>query len=265
MSRRNARRVRCWLYLNDGSRVGADEPLPVDQQWREGTLRRRSVRYRLAPPPLVALNKPAGAITSRKSEGGAPTVFDVLHDPSIAARVEPVGRLDRDTTGLLLLTGDGELLHRLTHPKRAVERVYIAEVRGTPEPEAVAAALRGELALRDGERPHPRALELLDQPGSLPDLALWRVVLIEGRYHEVRRLFGALGTRVIQLHRTRYASLELGQRPCDLAPGEHRRIEGEAMQQLYEAVSLAVPAPTLEVEWLDGSASSTAEDSGDDE
>jgi pseudouridine synthase len=265
MSRRNARRVRCWLYLDDGTKVGADDALPVDEQWRQGILRRRAVRYRLAPPPLIALNKPPACITSRKGEAGAATVFDVLNEPSIAARVEPVGRLDRDTTGLLLLTGDGELLHRLTHPKRAIEREYHAEVRGTPAPDGVAAALRGELALRDGERPHPVVLEMFAKTASEDDLTTWRVVLTEGRYHEVRRLFGALGTRVVKLHRTRYANLELGEPPCALQSGEHQRIEGEHMRRVYDAVSLAVPAPVLEVDWLISPMGAASEDSGDDE
>lgn len=258
LSRRQARRVRCWLYLPDGSAVGVDDALPVSSEWTRGTLRKADVRFRLAPPALLALHKPAGCITSRKPEAGAKTVFDVLGATPVAERVQPVGRLDRDTTGLLLLTSDGELLHRLTHPRRRVEREYIATVRGDVDPDGVARALRGELALRDGDVPHPARLEPIPTV-EVSDEASWRIVLTEGRYHEVRRLFGALGARVTALHRTRYAGLMLGTPPCDLAPGEWTRLEGDAQRAVYESVSLEVPTPSLEIEWLAAPSDSEAD------
>lgn len=249
LTRRQARRVRCWLYLPDGARVGVDDPLPASNTWTGGTLRGAEVRFRLAPPPLVALHKPGGCVTSRTREAGALTVFDVLGDSQLADRLQPVGRLDRDTTGLLLLTGDGELLHRLTHPRRRVEREYVATVVGDVDAAGVDLALRGELALRDGDVPHPARLEP-DRSGGQADLSRWIVVLTEGRYHEVRRLFGALGARVTALHRTRYAGLRLGSPPCELPAGQWVRLEGDDQRGVYESVSLEVPAPSLEVEWL---------------
>jgi pseudouridine synthase len=261
LSRRAARRVRARLYLADGAALDMDAPLPLATGWTSGVFRSQALRWRLALPAVVALHKPCGVVTSRVGDHGAPTVFVLLDECPAADRIEPVGRLDRDTSGLLLLTADGKLLHRLTHPRRAVEREYVATVRGEPDDAALDAARSGQLTLRSGETPAPARIERIESLGLDSDgvpSSRWRVTLTEGRYHEVRRIFGAMGARVMALHRTAYGPLRLGHAPAELDEGAWRRLDDDQVRALYAEVGLPVPEPALEVELL-----GRAEASGD--
>ena len=154
----------------------------------------------VAPQPLayVLLHKPAGVVTTARDPQRRPTVVDLVrHD----ARVVPVGRLDADTTGALLLTNDGPLAHRLAHPRYGVEKVYEVEVEGDPNDEQLRQLSEGVAARRrpngSGTRQAPR-----------PEPA--RAALHEGRKHQVKRMCDAVGLPVLRLHRSRYAGLELG-------------------------------------------------------
>ncbi|MER3412169.1 MAG: hypothetical protein C4305_07685, partial [Thermoleophilia bacterium] len=139
---------------------------------------------------------------------GRPTVLDLVRHPS---RVVPVGRLDADTTGALLLTNDGELAHRLAHPRYRVDKVYEVEVEGEPSDAALRRLRRG-VELEDGRTAPARVRRL--GPSRL------EITIHEGRKHQVKRMCAAIGHPVVHLHRARYAGLSLE----GLAPGEWRAL-----------------------------------------
>ncbi len=175
------------------------------------------------------LHKPGDTVTSTVSSDG-PSVLGCLPPAERERGWMPVGRLDLDTTGLLLLTTDGELAHRLTHPRWKVEKRYEALLARPVTPEDVAAFAHG-LSI-DGERWLPA--ELL--PGDDPHLA--SVILREGRYHQVKRMFGARGNAVLRLHRAAFGPLTL---PSELAPGESRELGADEEAALYRSVELHPP------------------------
>jgi pseudouridine synthase len=167
----------------------------------------------IEPEPLtyVLLHKPAGVVTTARDPQGRATVVGLVgHD----RRVVPVGRLDADTTGALLLTNDGPLAHRLMHPRYEVDKVYEAEVEGEPSDEALAQLAEG-IELDDGRTAPARVRSL---GPSLVELTIH-----EGRKHQVKRMLQAVGHPVRRLHRSRYAGLTLD----GLAPGEWRALTGE--------------------------------------
>ena len=166
------------------------------------------------------LNKPRGVVTTASDPEGRPVVVDL--GPA-APRVFPVGRLDTDTEGLLLLTNDGELAHRLTHPSFGVEKEYLAEVEGTPSPAAVR-RLREGVELDDG-RTAPARVALV------PPRAL-RIVIHEGRNRQVRRMCAAVGHPVVRLVRTRVGILV----DRGLRPGPWRHLEVAEVRALEQAV-----------------------------
>lgn len=167
------------------------------------------------PPPGIALmlHKPLGVTCSHKEEG--PLVYDLLprrwreRDPAIST----VGRLDKDTSGLLLATDDGALLHRIISPKNHVPKRYLATLARPLNGTEAAAFASGELMLEGEDRPlAPAALEPLSETSA-------HLTVTEGRYHQVRRMFAAVGNHVEALHRDRIGALDL---PEDLAPGGRR-------------------------------------------
>ena len=172
----------------------------------------------VAPQRLayVLLHKPAGVVTTARDPQRRPTVVDLVRHE---ARVVPVGRLDADTTGALLLTNDGPLAHRLAHPRYGVEKVYEVEVEGDPNEDQLG-QLREGVELDDGRTAPARARRL--GPHRL------ELTLHEGRKHQVKRMCDAVGLPVTRLHRPRYAGLELG----DLPAGEWRELTEEEVQQL---------------------------------
>lgn len=170
------------------------------------------------------LNKPRGVVTTARDPQGRPTVVDLV---PLEPRVFPVGRLDADSEGLLLLTNDGELAHRLTHPSFGVEKQYLAEVEGTPTPHALR-RLREGVELEDG----PTAPA---QAAAVPPSAV-RITVHEGRNRQVRRMCAAVGLPVTRLVRTRIGPLaERG-----LRPGEWRPLTLAEVRALNEA---AIPQP----------------------
>src|SRR5579862_4616921 len=185
--------------------VGARDRVEVDGE--------EVARQRLA---YVLLHKPAGVVTTARDPQGRPTVVGLVpHEP----RVVPVGRLDADTTGALLLTNDGPLAHRLAHPRYGVEKVYEAEVEGDPG-EAALRALREGVELDDG-RTAPAGARRLG-PGRI------EITLHEGRNRQVRRMCEAVGHPVVRLHRSAYAGLTLD----GLEPGEWRALEPAEVERL---------------------------------
>jgi 23S rRNA pseudouridine2605 synthase len=177
----------------------------------------------LVPQQLayVLLQKPAGVVTTASDPHGRPTVVGLVDHE---VRVVPVGRLDADTTGVLLLTNDGELAHRLAHPRYQVEKVYEAEVEGEPADEAIAALAEG-IELDDGST----------APAQVRRLGPSRVELSihEGRKHQVKRMLEAIGHPVRGLHRSRYAGLTVD----DLAPGTWRELAVDEVGALRTLVA----------------------------
>ena len=206
------------------------------------TVRGRPVRARFpeaseAAGFCIALHKPRGVLTTRHDPGGGRTVFDLVDEPS-TGRLVYVGRLDRDTEGLLLLTDDGRLAHRLTHPRWGVERTYVAEVCDELNvPRLLHGAARG-LALEDG-RTAPFEARVLRRRGREAGKRI-ELVLREGRKREVRRILAACGGEVERLVRTRFATVELG----DLPSGAWRRLSREELERLRTSVGLAVREPS---------------------
>ena len=191
--------------------VGAADAVEVDG--------RPVTKQRLA---YVLLNKPGGVVTTARDPHGRPTVIGLV---PAEPRVVPVGRLDADTTGALLLTNDGQLAHRLAHPRYRVDKVYEVEVEGDP----AAAALRRLAAgveLEDGRTAPARARRR--GRGRL------ELTIHEGRKHQVKRMCEAVGHPVHRLHRSRYASLT----PAGLAPGEWRKLTREEVTELRRLVGL---------------------------
>jgi 23S rRNA pseudouridine2605 synthase len=172
----------------------------------------------VGPEPLtyVLLHKPAGVVTTASDPHGRPTVVGLVgHE----RRVVPVGRLDADTTGVLLLTNDGPLAHRLMHPRYEVDKVYVVDVEGAPSDEALARLAAG-IELDEG----PTA------PAEVKRLAPARLQLTihEGRKHQVKRMLAAVGHPVARLHRSSYAGLTVD----GLAPGEWRELSAAEVKAL---------------------------------
>jgi 16S rRNA pseudouridine516 synthase len=240
ISRRKLRRHPQRVHLDDGQALDMDADVMIPSNGLRCTIRGRRFVATLAAPPLLRLHKPTGFVTSRRDDG-APSIFTLVPD-EFAQQVEPVGRLDVDTSGLLLFTADGTLQHRLTHPKRAVPRVYEATLDEPLDEGSAEALRRGEVTLRDGVVPTVTGLTCVD------DAALrWHVTLTSGRYHEVRRLFAACGAPVETLHRRAYGPVIVD----DLANGRIERLTGDAYEAVYACVSLEPPAPSLVVEPAD--------------
>jgi 23S rRNA pseudouridine2605 synthase len=185
--------------------VGADDDVRLDGE----ALAKQRLAY-------VLLHKPAGVVTTVRDPQGRPTVVSLVDHP---ARVVPVGRLDADTTGVLLLTNDGALAHRLAHPRYEVDKVYVADVEGEPGDDALRALAQG-VDLDDGRTAPARARRV--GPSTV------ELTIHEGRKHQVKRMLAAVGHPVVRLHRARYGPLALD----DLEPGAWRELTRDEVDAL---------------------------------
>jgi 23S rRNA pseudouridine2605 synthase len=227
-------RLNAWLArAGVASRRGADELIKAGRVVVNGEPGRLNTFVgardevlldgrRLEPQRLayVLLHKPAGVVTTARDPQGRPTVVDLVDHP---ARVVPVGRLDADTTGALLLTNDGALAHRLAHPRYEIDKVYEAVVEGDPSPAALRALEEG-VELEDGRTAPARARRV--GPGRV------EMVIHEGRTHQVKRMLEAVGHPVRRLRRSRYARLSVD----GLRPGEWRELTPGEVDELRAAV-----------------------------
>jgi 23S rRNA pseudouridine2605 synthase len=191
--------------------VGRHDVVEVDER-----------RVQLQALAYVLLHKPAGVVTTARDPQRRATVVELV---PAEPRVVPVGRLDADTTGALLLTNDGDLAHRLAHPRYGVPKVYEADVEGRPSADALA-RLRDGVELEDG----------VTAPAEVRRLGPSRIELTlhEGRNRQVRRMCEAVGHPVLRLHRSRYAGLRLGK----LEPGGWRKLTKEEVSELRTLVGL---------------------------
>jgi len=176
----------------------------------------------------LMMNKPVGVLTSVSDDRGRQTVADRL--PAAGARVFPVGRLDLNSRGLLLLTDDGELAGRLMHPRYHVEKEYVVVIQGRPGDDALRRISEGMIV--SGERFQPAEVRMLEMK---PGQSLVSMVLREGRKREVRRLWEELGHRVLDLQRVRIDGLQLG----DLEEGGVRPLSIDEVAGLKSAVDLS--------------------------
>jgi 23S rRNA pseudouridine2605 synthase len=179
---------------------------------------------------LLVYHKPVGEMTTRRDPQGRPTVFERL-PPAPGGRWIAIGRLDVNTSGLLLFTNDGGLAHRLMHPSSEVPREYLVRVRDQPTP-AVLARLREGVLLEDGPARFDR---IVQEPGS-EGHGWFRVTLHEGRNREVRRIWSEVGHEVSRLTRIRFGSLVL---PRDLRPGQSRPGTATELAELDRAAASA--------------------------
>ena len=216
-----------------GDRATAADELSLDGRRVELSLPRG------AAAELLLYHKPVGEVTTRSDPQGRPTVFERLPQPR-NGRWITVGRLDVNTSGLLLFTTDGELAHRLMHPSSEIEREYLVRVRGRPQPGLVRQLLEG-VQLDDGPARFDRvSQEIADGEPSDGINTTFRVILHEGRNREVRRLWQAVGLEVSRLLRVRYGPIEL---PRDLRPGTTRLADAKLTDQLAAVASLQQAPP----------------------
>lgn len=188
--------------------VDADSGVAVDGRYLQGPEERM----------VFVVNKPTGVLSTAADTHGRRTVVDLV--PSRGARLYPVGRLDADSTGLILVTNDGDLAQRLTHPSFEVARTYRATVRPSPVPEHALRALREGVDLDDGRTAPAKVRQ--PRPGVL------ELTIHEGRNHQVKRMCEAVGHRVRTLQRVRFGPLRLD----DLPEGAHRRLRADEVERL---------------------------------
>lgn len=172
-------------------------------------------------PVYIMLNKPAGYVTTVSDPQGRRTVMDLVR--GVKERVYPVGRLDYDTEGLLILTNDGDFAYRSTHPSHQVNKTYIAEVEGTPSHEAIKKLRNG--VMLDGRLTAPAKVEVLKQNKRS---AVLRITIHEGRNRQVRRMCEAVGHPVRSLRRIAIGGLKLG----NLAPGQWRYLTASDLKKI---------------------------------
>jgi len=218
-SRRAAERLIADGRVTVGGEVVTDPARDVDEH--------SDVRFdggRVGPESreVFAVNKPAGVVSTARDTHGRPTVVSLV--PS-ERRLYPVGRLDADTTGLILLTNDGELANQLTHPRYEVPKTYVATVEPERVGERSLRALREGVELDDGVT-SPASVRQV-RPGTL------EITISEGRKRQVRRMLEAVGHRVVALERVAFGPLRLDR----LAPGEHRRLSAAEVERLRKAAA----------------------------
>jgi 23S rRNA pseudouridine2605 synthase len=179
-------------------------------------------RLRLPPSNIwILMNKPGGYITTRSDPFGRKTVMELL--PKNHRNLFPVGRLDYETTGVLLFTNDGNMAQRMLHPSYGVPRSYLVEIVGKLSTDEIEIARRG--VILDGRRAVPSRMEMVKQDRNSQS---WRIDFHEGRYHEVRRFFGSIGHEVISIERFSFAEIEVG----DLTMGGSRVLTAIEVKEL---------------------------------
>ncbi|MCR1902278.1 pseudouridine synthase [Ligilactobacillus apodemi] len=171
------------------------------------------------------LNKPKGVVSATKDQ--QKTVLDLLGKKERSQKLFPVGRLDKDTTGLLLLTNDGALSHELLAPKKHVAKVYRAQIAGVVPQETCSAFAKG-ISLKNGEQTKPAQLRILAVDLKTQKSEV-EITISEGKYHQIKRMFGAVGMRVLELKRLQMGSLKLDQ---NLALGKFRPLTENELADL---------------------------------
>jgi 23S rRNA pseudouridine2605 synthase len=175
----------------------------------------------------ILLNKPPGYVTTMDDPQGRPIVMDLL--PSITHRIFPVGRLDLDSEGALILTNDGALANKLLHPRYEINKTYEATIQGFPQPSALKKLEQG--VLLDGKKTWPAALKILRRKKGTTTI---EVIIHEGKKRQVRKMFQAVGHHVLRLKRTAYGRLKLG----PLEQGTYRFLGENDIKKLFSKKTL---------------------------
>lgn len=217
MSRKEATRA---LHREEATINGEVVKKGATQVPEDAVVEWNGVTLALLGPTYIMFHKPVGCICAN-DDAQHMTVFAYLDLPN-SDKFHTVGRLDLDTSGLLLVTNDGQWSHRITSPKHACEKVYRAQLAQPLRPEDIDAFARGIKLHGEPMMTKPAQLEILDACEA-------RVTITEGRYHQVRRMFAAVGNRVEALHRERIGAVTLD---SDLAPGEHRALTEDEVNAL---------------------------------
>ena len=201
-----------------GTKVSVDDTVTL-----EGKVVRPGVRL-----VYVMLHKPEGVITSASDPQNRPVVMDFVRD--IPVRLFPVGRLDYDSSGLLLLTNDGQLAQKLAHPSNLTAKTYIARLRGVPASNNLRAFREG-LIIDNGPKTAPAKIKILDKKVSAnqPTCCVARITIYEGRNRQIRKMCEAIGCPVLQLKRVSMGVLKLG----DLPRGKYRHLTTAEVKTLY--------------------------------
>ncbi len=221
-----AKAVKSGLILVNGEVVKASD-FKVDPNTDEICYKGRVLDAR--PVVYYMFNKPAGCITANDDKYSE-TVFDYIADKR--SDLSAVGRLDKDTTGLLLITNDGDLNHRLLVPKYHVSKRYEALIDGILKEDDIALLERG-LDIGDEKPTLPAECKVLEERDNKSRVEL---IITEGRFHQVKRMFEAVGRNVIELHRSSFGPLLLDE---NLAPGEYRELTSKELEMLNKAASRA--------------------------
>lgn len=219
-------RRKAELYIKDG-RVKVDG-IVVTQLGVKADLATQTIAFDNKPlprPQLVTflLNKPKGYVTTMNDPQGRPVVASLM--PEVQERVFPVGRLDIDTEGALLMTNDGDLAQRILHPSNEINRTYEALVAGRPTNRKISQLVKGILI--EGKMTWPAQIKMLNQ---LPRNTRFQVVIHEGRKRQVRKMFAAIGHPVIELRRTAYGELGLG----GLRVGNYRKLAKKDLNKVFK-------------------------------
>ncbi|MCB5053107.1 rRNA pseudouridine synthase [Streptococcus mutans] len=172
------------------------------------------------------LNKPRGVISSVRDDKGRQTVVDLL--PEVKERIYPVGRLDWDTSGLLILTNDGDFTDKMLHPRHEIDKVYVARVKGLASKDNLRPLTKGIVI--DGKKTQPAHYRIVKTDRE-KNRSVVELTIHEGRNHQVKKMFEAVGLMVDKLSRTRFGTLDLS----GLNPGEARRLNKKEISQLYNA------------------------------
>lgn len=171
------------------------------------------------------LHKPKGVISSVSDDKGRKTVVDLL--PQVKERIYPVGRLDWDTSGVLLLTNDGDFTDEMIHPRNEIDKVYVARVKGIANKDNLRPLTKGVLV--DGKKTKPAVYEIL-KVDVAKERSVVQLTIHEGRNHQVKKMFEAIGMPVDKLSRTKFGNLDL----TGLRPGEARRLNKKDISRLHE-------------------------------
>ncbi len=204
------------ILIDSGTVTINDQPISLGARVTDGdsiAIAGKPIKAQKATYVYLALNKPVGYVCSRRAQGDNPTIYEII--PPQYHALKPVGRLDRDSSGLLLLTNDGDFAYRMTHPKFAKTKVY--EVRLDSE----LAPLHQQMIADYGVQLDDGTSQLGLMRLSDEDRAGWQVTMREGRNRQIRRTFAALGYTVTKLHRVQFGNYALG----DMKPGELKPVD----------------------------------------
>ena len=222
-SRRKAEELIAAGRVKVNGKIVTEQGVKINPQKDKVEFDNRLIAVRAEKKVYIMLHKPEGYVTTAKEQFGRPAVLDLIH--GVQERIFPVGRLDYDTSGLLLLTNDGDLTYRLTHPSHDVEKTYLAKVYGVPDEADLQKFRRGVTV--DGRKTSPAKIRILERDKDLR-FSMVEITIHEGRNRQVRKMCEAIKHPVAQLKRVATGELQLG----DLPKGKYRHLTEREIKYL---------------------------------